>query len=51
MELSRYNAPMYRKEADRLHPEGCQCTNDSGVCEWCEVYYEGPPEEAKCESQ
>jgi hypothetical protein len=32
----------YRKEADHFFPEGCQCHDDSGSCDWCVIYYEGP---------
>ena len=31
----------YKVEADRLFPEGCQCHDDSGACDWCTIYYEG----------
>jgi hypothetical protein len=28
----------YRKEADHFFPEGCQCHDDSGSCDWCVIY-------------
>jgi hypothetical protein len=35
----------FEADANRLHPEGCQCgKNGGGDCEWCHVYYEGPQE-------
>lgn len=31
----------YEAEANREHPEGCQCTqtDSGGDCEWCAIYY------------
>jgi hypothetical protein len=32
----------YKAEADQLFPAGCQCPDDSGSCDWCAIYYDGP---------
>ena len=34
----------YEKEADALFG-GCSCPDDSGSCDWCHVYYNGPDDE------
>jgi hypothetical protein len=37
------SAKTYKADADRLFPEGCRCTDcNSGDCDWCRVYSEGP---------
>jgi hypothetical protein len=41
IEITRFGQTFYPKEADRLFPEGCTCPDDSGACNWCQVYYCG----------
>ena len=38
-ETTKYDQTFWRKEADRFFPQGCQCADDSGTCDWCRVYY------------
>lgn len=43
METTPHVQPFYREEADQMYPRGCQCWwSNSGDCDWCQVYYEGP---------
>lgn len=30
---------VYPDDAYALYPEGCQCVDDPGDCNWCRVYY------------
>jgi hypothetical protein len=41
IEITRFGQTFYREKADRLFPEGCTCPDDSGACNWCQVYYCG----------
>lgn len=44
METSKYGQVTFEKVANELHVR-CKCSDDSGSCEWCRVYYHGPSEE------
>jgi len=46
MERSKHGQVTYEAEANALFPEGCtEGNNSGGECEWCQVYYYGPPED------
>ena len=34
----------YPAAAEQAHPGGCRCPDDGGGCDWCRVYYDGPPD-------
>jgi hypothetical protein len=36
---TKYGQTFYREEADHYVPGGCSCTEDSGTCGWCYIYY------------
>ena len=48
MEKTKFGQTFYKYEADALH-DRCSCTDDSGSCEWCHVYYNGPTDEEQVE--
>ncbi|MGO9073859.1 MAG: hypothetical protein ACLQEI_06825 [Terriglobales bacterium] len=41
---SKFGQRTYERDANRLFPQGCTCVDDSGDCDWCAVYYDGPEE-------
>ena len=44
METTPMGQTFYPQEANALFPQGCQCHDRSGSCDWCRVYYDGPEE-------
>jgi hypothetical protein len=44
METNKQGQTTYEAEANAAHPEGCKCPDRSGSCDWCQIYYDGPPE-------
>jgi len=50
METTKYGQTFYREEANKSFPQGCTCTDRSGACSWCQVYY-GYDEEEKHEQR
>ncbi len=44
---TRYGQTFWPKAANAAFPEGCKCGNNGGgECEWCDVYYNGPQDDA-----
>ena len=43
-EVTKWGQVFYRKEADATHGR-CRCPDDSGSCDWCQVFYNGLDEE------
>jgi hypothetical protein len=35
----------YPQEAEAMFPGGCECPDDSGSCDYCRIYYDGPPDD------
>ena len=42
-EITKFGQMFFREEADKFFPAGCNCSDDSGscdwCCDWCQVYY------------